>query len=229
MKLTHRPAFRIALLAAAALFVFAAQAGALTLTLRSGGAPAGSPDPLVKQYVVASTCSAGYPTAFTNAEFTAALSAPPAIVLSYVHPAWIPGITCDPLAKWIGTDPNATPMSVLYALEFNVPDPCCIQTAKLDFCWAQDDVLGDTVNPDGLFLNQTPLPAVSGGSYATESMVGGIDITNILHCGTNTLHIYNRDLACAVSGVLFSATLSINECTVPVTPSTWSNVKSLFE
>jgi hypothetical protein len=228
MNVSIRAFCRTTVLATAALLLVAAQAGAFTVTLRSGQAAAGSPDPLVKQYVVGSACGQGYPTVFTNADFTAALSSPPAIVLSYVHPAWIAGISCDPLAQWIGVDPNATPTSVLYALEFNLPAPCCIQNAKLDFCWAQDDVLGDTINPDGVFLNQTALPAISGGSYATVTSVG-VDVTSILHCGTNTLHIYNRDLACAVSGVIFSATLTINECTVGVTPSTWSNVKALFE
>jgi len=61
-------------------------------------------------------------------------------------------------------------------------------------------MLGDTVNPAGVYLNQVPIPAINGGSYATMSTVSGIDVTGILHCGTNTLHIYNRDLACAVSG-----------------------------
>ena len=59
--------------------------------------------------------------------------------------------------------------------------------------------------------------------------VNGVDVTNLLHCGTNTLHIYNRDLAWAVSGIIFTATLKINECTVPVSTSTWSNVEALFD
>lgn len=228
MDLTTRRISRLLPLLTAALCVFAVGANAMTISLHSGNAPAGSPDPLIHQYVVASSCGLGYGTPFTNAEFTAALSAPPAVVLSSVHPAWIQSISCDPQAKWIGTDASGTPMSVLYALEFNIPAPCCIQNAKLDFCWSQDDALGDAINVDGVYLNQTPLSAIAGGSYATESFVGGIDVTSILHCGSNTLHIYNRDLACAVSGILFNATLTISECTVGTEPSTWSNVKALF-
>jgi hypothetical protein len=213
----------------AVLCLFAAPAGALVITLRSGNGVAGGPDALIRQYPVAGVCGQGYATPFTAAEFTAALSAPPAVILSSVHPAWTQGITCDPAALWVGTDAFATPMSVLYALEFNVPDPCCIQSATLDFCWSQDDALGDTVTPDGVFLNQTPIPAISGGGYTSTSQVSGIDVTGILHCGTNTLHIYNRDLACAVSGIIFSATLKITECTVAADQSTWSNVKALYQ
>ena len=229
MDLKNRRFLSSFLLLTAVSCLLAAPAGALVITLRSGNGPAGGPDGLIRQYAVASTCGLGYGTPFTAAEFTAALSAPPAVVLSFVHPAWIQGITCDPLAQWIGTDAFGTPLSVLYALEFNVPDPCCIQSASLDFCWSQDDMLGDTVNPAGVYLNQVPIPAINGGSYATMSTVSGIDVTGILHCGTNTLHIYNRDLACAVSGILFSATLKINECTVAANPSTWSNVKALYQ
>ena len=84
------------------------------------------------------------------------------------------------------------------------------------------------MNPAGLHLNQTPIPAVQGGNYATELSVSGIDVTNLVHCGLNTLHIYNSDVGCAVSGVNFSATLRLEECIVPVTPSTWGGMKATY-
>ena len=226
MHLLHRLNIRNASWLAAGLLLFAAQAGALTLTLRSGNAPAGNPDPLVRQLDLATSCGVGYATAFGTPEFTAA--APPAVVLSFVHPAWIPHLACDPLALWIGTTANANPISALYGLEFTVPAPCCIAHATLDICWSSDDTLGDAINPAGLYVNQTPIATVTGGNFTVESSVTGIDVTSLVHCGANTLHFYNRDIACAVSGLIFSATLHIEECSVPVTPSTWSHVKTIY-
>ena len=40
-----------------------------------------------------------------------AQAAGPAVVLSFVHPAWGQTLPCDPTAKWIGNDPGATPVS----------------------------------------------------------------------------------------------------------------------
>lgn len=227
MHHTYRRFVQHLALAVTTSAVFAASASALVFNLRSGGAAAGSPDPVVRQYPLATVCSAGYPTPFTNAEFTAAQSSAPAVVLSFVHPAWGQSLPCDPLAKWIGTDAGASPMSVLYSVDFYVPAPCCIQSASLDFCWMSDDTLGDTINPDGVYVNGVPT-GITGGNYATETNTSGVDITSAVHCGLNTLYIHNRDLACAVSGINFSATVKIVECTVPTSATTWSNVKTLY-
>jgi hypothetical protein len=215
----------------AALCLFAAPAGALTLTARSGGAPAGNPDPIVTQLDLATTCGAGYPGAFGAFEFNAALAGPPAVVLSFVHPLWIQGLPCDPLARWIGRDANATPMSSLYAFDLVVPDgiiPCCIGRATLDFCWSADDGLGDTINPAGLYLNWVPIPSVQGGPFTAQHVVTGIDVTNFLHCGHNEFHIYDRDVACSVSGIIFSATLNILDCVDPTVRPTWGKLKAIY-
>ena len=203
-------------------------AAALTLTMRSGNAPAGSADPLISRFDLASTCGVGYPTAFTAAEFAAADAGPAAVVLSYIHPAWITGIACDPAARWIGVSALADPLSALFAMDFTLPDPCCFTAATLDFCWSSDDGLGDATNPPGLYVNGSPIAAVAGGSFGGQSIVSGIDVTGLVHCGKNTLYMYDRDSGCAVSGLIFSATLHVEECIVPVKPATWGAMKSLY-
>ena len=54
-------------------------------------------------------CGAGFPAAFSPADFSAAQSGPQAAVLSFIHPAWTRTLSCDPDAQWIGGDPQATP------------------------------------------------------------------------------------------------------------------------
>lgn len=213
---------------AAALCTLAAPAHAVTINLRSGNAPAGNPDPMIRRLDLASACGAGYATPFTAAEFAAADAGPPAIVLSFVHPAWGQSLPCDPAAQWVGVDPNATPMSELYAIDFFLAtDPCCYDKAFLDFCWTADDILGDGVNPAGVYLNGASLP-IAGGNYATETVVTAVDILPYIHCGKNTLYIHNRDLGCAVSGINFSARITARECITPASRPSWGKVKATY-
>ena len=121
MNFSPRCTLRVLSLLAAGLCVLATSAGALTLSVRSGNAPAGNPDPLIRRLDLATSCGAGYPTPFAAAEFTAASAGPAAVVLSFIHPAWLPSMQCDALAAWVGTDANATPLSALYAIDVNVP------------------------------------------------------------------------------------------------------------
>ncbi len=223
----------ILLVLSVALTFVSAPAGALTIIMRSGNAPAGSPDPLITQLQLAGPCSAGFPAAFTAADFAAAAAGPPAFVLSFVHPAWLPSLPCDPAAKWIGIDPGATPRSALFAMKFFVPASdstgvCCYDGARLNFCWSVDDFFGDGINPAGLYVNGNPIPAASGGSYATESSLSGIDVSPYVHCGDNTLYFYDRDAACAVSGLNFSARLDMFECFTPAPAPSWGSVKALY-
>src|SRR5262245_33092073 len=226
MHLAQRCAPRSAVLVAFALAAFALPASALTVNLRSGNAPQGSPDPMITRLDLAPSCSQGYPTPFTAAEFAAASSGPPAFVLSFVHPAWGQTLTCDPQAKWIGIHPAATPMSALYAINFDLGDPCCYSKVFLNFCWMSDDILGDAINPAGVYINGQPT-SISGGNYAAPTGANA-DITNLVHCGVNTLYIYNRDLACAVSGINFTATIDALECVTPSKPSSWGRIKSIY-
>jgi hypothetical protein len=209
----------------ALVFIPALAAAVTTLTVRSGNAPPGSPDPLISRFVVASGCATGYPTPFTAAEFSAASTGPLASVITTPTAAWASHLACDPDAQWIGIDAFATPLSALYAINVDIPAPCCFSKATLDFCWLVDDQLGDAVNPAGLYVNGTPIPSVALGDFTTEKSVTGIDVTSLVHCGRNTLYVYDRDMACVVAGVMFSATLRLEDCIVPTLRSTWGTIK----
>ncbi len=225
----HLP--RIALVASLAMFAaclfHATPASAFSVTLHSGNGPAGGPDALVKRLNVPAPCSNGFAAPFTAADFAAADAGPPAIVLTFVHPAWGQVLPCDPTAKWIGNDPNATPTSALYAIDFDLPDPCCLSSAKLGMCWMADDILGDPINPAGVYLNGNPLP-IAGGNYAAQTVAAGVDVLADLKCGKNTIYIYNRDLACAVSGINFLINIAGEECATPAPGSSWGHVKALY-
>jgi len=218
-------------LLAAALCVLAvsAQAATLTINLRSGNAASGNPDPLISRLDVASSCGVGAGGVFAASDFAAADAGPQAVVLAYIHPAWTTSLPCDPLAQWIGVAPTAAPMSTLFAMEFDLPaDGCCYQKAELEFCWMADDGIGDALNPAGLYLNGSPIAAVAGGNFTTQTTVGGINILPYIKCGRNALYVYNRDIGCAVSGVNFSARLILDECITPAGASSWGRVKATY-
>jgi hypothetical protein len=226
--LSRRGALVRALTVSLILLVFGAAAEAATITIRSGNAPINQPDPLV-HFLAEPTgqCGVGFAAAFTAADFTAADTGPSAYVITNFLP-WVASLACDPQAQWITPFSDLTARSALFAQDFTVPEPCCIQHATLTFCWAQDDWLGDldTFINQGVYLNGTALP-ISGGSYAAETSVV-VDVTGVLHCGVNTLYVYNRDAGCAISGVIYSATFQIDECTVSTEPGSWGRGKSLY-
>lgn len=228
MPFALRRALRAIPTLVAALCLSAAPAHALALYAFSGNTAAGNPDPIFRRLDLATSCGIGAAAAFTAADFAAANSAPPAVRLSYIHPAWGTSIPCEPNASWIGVDALATPRSALYSVDFNVPAQCCFTAAYLDFCWLVDDALGDAINPAGIYLNGFPIPAVAGGNYSTETAMGGIDVTPYVKCGVNTLYIYDRDLGCAVSGVMIGAMLQINECVTPTEGTSWGSVKATY-
>lgn len=205
-------------------------ASAEVVVLRSGNAPIGSPDPQINM-LVGSGATALSANPFTPAEFAAACSGHPAIVIP-AHPAWLQQLPCDPLAQWIGTDPVGTPASALYCHTFNV-QTCCIQSAWLNFCWSGDDALGDGIyggpNLDGVYINGVAVtPSINTGSYAVPTQTGPIDVTALLQCGTNQLQIYNRDAALVVSGIIYNAVIDISECSVPTEAETFGGIKSLY-
>jgi hypothetical protein len=213
----------------AAFLAGAGGASAETITLRSGQAAVGEEDPTC-------TMSAGFPTlalstmAFTDVDFAGALAGPPARIVA-AHQSWVPSLSCDPLPKWIGVNLARTPRSTLFGCEFAV-EACCIESATLTVCYAADDYLGDYPagpNQAGVYINNAPVvPMIGGGSFAAETSTGPVDITDMLHCGTNSFFMYDRDVGSFVSGVIFSATIEITECTVHTEMTTWSRVKALY-
>jgi hypothetical protein len=219
----------VLLLTFAIATVFAASASSVVITMRSGGGYAACANDPAWTYLAGPPVTPLSALPFTAADFAAALSGPPSVVVPPYGSFWLPALQCDPQAQWISVDCNRGPASTLFAQAFRV-DPCCITRATLTFCWASDDYLGDPPgggpNPDGVYLNQIPLP-INGGSYATESSVT-LDVTHLVHCGNNTIHVYDRDGAAVVSGAMFSVTLDILECPVKTAPSTWGSIKALY-
>lgn len=209
----------------AALVMFVQPAGALLITLRSGNGAINTPDAFIRYLAEPSgACGTGFSAPFTAADFSAAETGPAPFVVTPIA-VWLPSLACDPVAQWIALDPNYTPRSLLYAYPFDIPAPCCIDHAFLNFCWAADDQLGDAVNA-GAFLNGVPLP-ISGGGYSFESGQS-LDVTSSLHCGHNVLYVYQRDVGCAVAGTIFSATFDITECLTPAGQPSWGRIKALY-
>ena len=226
---TWRAGLRASLLAVATLAVFTSSGSALTITLRSGNAPTGNPDPLITFLPGPIQCGQGFAAPFTAADFAAAVGGPNANVI-VPYGVWGASLACDPLAKWIAPNPTLAPQSALFAYPFIVPAPCCIHNAKLNLCWIVDDWLGDLdsyPNPMGVYVNGVAYP-ISGGNHSTDTQVL-VDITASLHCGQNVLYIYNRDAACVVSGLIFSATIDVQECDPTSTQThSWGRIKSLY-
>jgi hypothetical protein len=217
----------------ALLFVGATNSSAATITLRSGNVPPTALDPLITYYAEPSgACAVPFATPFSPSDFAAADAGPSAWSVP-AFSVWAASLWCDPAAGWISTGPNSPSRSALYSVPFTVPvhDPCCIQSATIEFCWAADDILGDPVayggpNPLGVYLNGVPLPIAGGNYAAATNMI--VDITGLLQCGGNRLYVYNRDLGCAVAGTIFSATINYSECVTPAGAHTWGSLKSIY-
>ncbi len=122
-----------------------------TVTLRSGNAPAYSPDPSIT-LISGGGGGALSPNPFTAADFAAACSGPTNATVTVPLSVWLQQLPCDPLAQWIGIDAFNSPGSALYCHAFDI-QTCCIESATLRFCWSADDNLGDALyggaNPDG--------------------------------------------------------------------------------
>jgi hypothetical protein len=210
----------------------AGRSGATTVIVRSGNIAPSAPDPIVTYLVEPSgQCATPFAAPFTAADFAAADAGPAAWSLP-AYGAWGASLWCDPAAGWVSTAAGWPSRSTLYSVPFNVdlPEPCCIKSATIEFCWMADDILGDPAssgpNPLGVYLNGVGLP-IAGGNYATGTDVI-VDITTLLHCGANRLYVYDRDLGCAVAGANFSAKINYTECVTPAHPSSWGAVRVLY-
>lgn len=158
---------------------------------------------------------------FTAADFAAAASGPPA-KLVFVPGVWLPGLSADPLARWIDWDVQpggcyGASNSALYACRFEVKTPCK-PIGDVTICWAADDAIGDVIwggpNPVGIYLNGVALNSgFSGGSYATETCFTQSNVP--LNTGTNYLYVYQRDQGCAVSGLILSARIAVTPTQCP--------------
>jgi hypothetical protein len=209
---------------AAAIVVFTMCSGAHAfeiITVRSGqvgGLPGlnGQVDDTVDYYF---ENSAGVPLATVfDTEFAAADSGPSAIVIDPYF-VWLPILPADPLARWINPEiypfggGGGNPYSALYSVPFNVTTPGT-SNARLRVHVAVDDFLGDQSptwpgpNSDGLFLNGVVLPgSTNAGSSFQSSYLYNVTVNN----GLNHLYLYQRDAGFGLSGMIFSATVTIPE------------------
>jgi hypothetical protein len=231
------PRYRISVLAVslmmALMSVGVTGSDAASITIRSGSVAPTALDPAITYLVEPSgSCAVPFGAAFTAADFAAADAGPAAWSLP-AYSAWGTSLWCDPAANWISTAVTWPSRSTLYSVPFNIPlpEPCCFESATLDFCWMADDILGDPAspggpNPLGVYLNGTGL-GIAGGNFTTATRII-TDITTLLRCGDNRLYVYNRDLGCAVAGVMFSATINYTECITPVRRATWGSLRSLY-
>ncbi len=181
------------------------------IALRSGNGLTGAPDAEITMLSGpgASPLSAA---AFTAADFGAACAGPPARIINPIA-AWLPGsfglLPADPSAKWIGRDPSRSPTSALFCHEFEVccPDPLA---ARIEFAFAADDRIGDPgagPNPIGVYMNGLPVPGFSGGGFGAQTVLGPAPVT--VNTGTNRLQVYLRDTLAIVSGLNYSATVTV--------------------
>ncbi|MEM7201521.1 MAG: hypothetical protein AAF628_14725 [Planctomycetota bacterium] len=167
--------------------------------------------------ITTTSCGTGLP-AFTAASFAAACAGPPAVNInpSVVTSRW----TCrqlpaSPRASWVGADSSGTPRSLLLCQSFNV-DTCYIRSAQLDFTFCADDRLGDPGGSpnNGVYLNGQPVAGFAGGGHSSAT-TWSASVGSLLQPGPNTLHVYVRDTACAVSGVIYAAQVHVSACTPP--------------
>jgi len=158
--------------------------------------------------------------AFTPADFAGAASGPAATVIN-AHPAWSPGIS-DTQARWINwqadliLNPDGTvggngygsPGSALYAVPFTVTTPgATFATLQLEMCI--DDAHGDWfsggANLDGLYINGITT-GYQGGNFGTPTTTSMVIPVNT---GLNYMYFYQRDVGVLVSGLIFSATITV--------------------
>lgn len=205
-----------------------------TIRLRSGqigvGVP-GSPGQL--DFSVRYWTGPGEPTGCTlasladrNGDLPFACEYPAKIV--FPHQGWKSSLDCDPAARWINSTINASFMqgspgqSVVYCHPFEVcSEP--FNTACITFCWLVDDRLGDPPGgpaPIGLYIENggtfTSIPAVFGGHHIFESTVTAQIPPGAIKPGLNHLFVYQRNLTCLASGVIYSARIDLcQDCIAP--------------
>lgn len=206
-----------ALAAVAALAASHAAPAAEIITVRSGqvgGNPGsvGQLDDIVTYLPNNPAGTAISASPFTAADFSGAVSGPAAVVIS-PYSVWTPGLS-DAAARWInyslsadGT-PFGAPGSSLYAVPFFVTTANAT-SAFLQLEFAVDDWFGDWPgsggNPDGLYINGVST-GYQGAGYAAPSFHNQ---TIAVNSGLNYLYFYQRDAGVLVSGLIFSATLTI--------------------
>jgi len=202
------------LVLAAALLAAAAPLGAVeVITLRSGNGAAGGPDSQMTFW--AGPGENEYALPLSPAEFAAAQAGPAPTILPgwALNGFWTPSLAADPLAQWVSDNfwGGSSGNTNLYAIPFFVASGS-VGSATLDFHFLCDNWIGEFfagVN-EGLHINGTSIAGTTGGNYATETSLLGLDVTSLVTPGPNTLFILSSDVG-GPGGLVFSSTLTIND------------------
>jgi hypothetical protein len=180
------------------------------IELHSGNGNIGTHDSMVS--FLLGPIDSNFDHSFNAGDFAAAKGGPGAFIISPdFH--WIPSLPSVPSARWITTDVVNGPnygATALFAVSFNVPDVTLLD-ATLDVWFSVDNWLGGVGN-NGLFLNGVSIPGTIYsvvGAEKSEHAFLGIDITALVHPGTNTLYLYDYD-AGFVAGLIFGARVTLN-------------------
>jgi hypothetical protein len=221
--------FALVLVLVVALFGLSVPSSAETITLRTGGGLVPyTLDP--NWHYLSGPVAAPFPAAFTSTDFANALAGPSATIIA-PGVNWNTQLSCDTQAQWMSVNASAGPASALYGRTFNV-ETCCIESATMRYCRSAENYIGDFfvggANPYGVYFNGVPVEIAGGGTPGGEGGGSGRDVTSLLHCGVNTVHIYNRDTDGGVSAVMMAMIIEIVACPVKTESSTWGKVKALY-
>ena len=195
------------------------------ITLRSGNGSLGTPDTAIRCVAGAAAAPLSNAT-FAAPDFAAAAAGPAANIVW--NSFWAANLTQDPQARWVSATTTAgqsslpgVPRTAMFAHPFTV-NTCRgdIRRAQLVIHYCADDGLGDPAgggpNPLGLYLNGIPVPGTAGDiSTWPGTNQKTITVSNVapyLTSGANVLFVYVRDRASAISGVMYSARITISPC-----------------
>ncbi|MFZ4544511.1 MAG: LamG-like jellyroll fold domain-containing protein, partial [Saprospiraceae bacterium] len=174
-----------------------------SFTLRSGNGTIGQDDAQVKMLV--GPADSEFPSPFTSTDFANSRSGPFAKIMPN-HPAWIPSLQADPLAKWINnTGSNGDGSTCLFAMDFTITTP--LDSATLDFNYAIDNLLGGGPN-QGIYINGQAISGnSSGGTFNPQFNISRSNIAPLLQQGLNTLYVNATDQG-GPGGIIFSAIIN---------------------
>jgi hypothetical protein len=149
--------------------------------------------------------------AFTPASFAAAAASTTMLKPIFPLPGgWVPALTGDPLARWMGLAPQPPGNSFLLSHPF-VIDGCAFANASITIEIAVASQCGDLgsfgPNPIGVYLNGNALTGFAGGLAAASTTWTATGIGTFLLPGCNRLEIYVRNTDYAHAGVMYSANL----------------------
>jgi uncharacterized protein (TIGR03437 family) len=182
---------------------------AQTVTVRSGNGIVGGRDSSVT--FLLGPADTDFSSSFTQADFSDAQHGPAAFIIP-PNPLWVPGLSADPNAKWIGTSSSSSSVqgnTALYAISFTIPST--FSSATLTLNYAVDDGLG-TVQP-GLYLNGQAVCQnliATTNQFVQEHTLTCTGISALLQVGTNWLYFDDVN-ATGPAGLLFSATITTTD------------------